>query len=240
MTDSNISGYLSKLPFFLQDPAQTEDKYNKELGILLSFCQYEGFRDGQPIFFEGEEGDKLYIQLDGSCAVTNDELQNAAEQARELAEQIQANSPQQSKRKKTISGVSSSSSVRTMSVNVARAEKGLVSNKKNSAVAPIGGHDEGGGEITAEKSNSPSTSSSNSPQTPPGRRSSELSPGAPTANVNYRRNSMSKENSVTNAGSNKKLVAASDNPNNRERAKSNVLGTFQKMLTGKEVRENWD
>ncbi|GMH75066.1 hypothetical protein TrST_g4995 [Triparma strigata] len=46
-----------------------EDKEHGGLGMLSSVCKYEAFQEGDPIFCEGEVGDKLYIILKGTVAV---------------------------------------------------------------------------------------------------------------------------------------------------------------------------
>jgi CRP-like cAMP-binding protein len=63
---AKIDTFLSQLPFLLPDNGDTE---HNGLGILSSVCKYEAYDCGEPIFVEGDIGDKLYIILKGSCAV---------------------------------------------------------------------------------------------------------------------------------------------------------------------------
>ncbi len=65
---AKIDNFLSQLPFL-----STEDDEHEGLGMLSSVCKYEAFEKGEPIFVEGEVGDKLYIILKGKCAVLKNE-----------------------------------------------------------------------------------------------------------------------------------------------------------------------
>jgi CRP-like cAMP-binding protein len=72
---AKIDNFLSQLPF-LTPEADTEE--HEGLGMLSSVCKYEAFNAGEPIFFEGDKGDKLYIILKGECAVLKNDTANDA------------------------------------------------------------------------------------------------------------------------------------------------------------------
>jgi len=115
LVHSNIDEYLLGLPFLRRPEGMETMEHDEELCLLMGLCRYESFRDGQPIFFEGEVGDKMYIQVDGTCAVTNDELQIAAEQAREAADMLAPES-EKGKRNKSHTPVRSGSVMAVKSV----------------------------------------------------------------------------------------------------------------------------
>jgi CRP-like cAMP-binding protein len=65
---AKIDNFLSKLPF-IKSSIAADGGGEQSLGMLSSVCKYEAFSRDEPIFCEGEYGDKLYIILKGSCAV---------------------------------------------------------------------------------------------------------------------------------------------------------------------------
>jgi len=240
----------------LFEKAMSSPEYCDEVGILLSFARFVGFRDGQPLFFEGDPGDSLYILLDGECCVTNDVLQNAAAEARRLAEEMEKRMVEEGIKIPKKESKNKNSSQRNVSVQLAK-ERARAATKQK--VVPIGGEgiEEGGvgGDAAlgdgsgsgSGASDSPETASppgSNSPSTPQMRKRGSVGQGvvvktdSPAANVNYRRNSLAKE---SGKGSNLQLTDPALSQTANKNRSMTILGTFKDMLSGKDNQANlWE
>ena len=62
ITHSNIADFMAPLPF-LKGIKETQRS------MLAAMCKYEALDTGEDLFREGDEGDKIYILLQGSCSV---------------------------------------------------------------------------------------------------------------------------------------------------------------------------
>ncbi|GMH55540.1 hypothetical protein TL16_g01932 [Triparma laevis f. inornata] len=67
--DEDESNNSNKVSEEQDDSDSDSDSEHGGLGMLSSVCKYEAFQEGEPIFCEGEVGDKLYIILKGKVAV---------------------------------------------------------------------------------------------------------------------------------------------------------------------------